>query len=261
MSEAVNGVVLPGPLRWRDRLCVHCGQYSGWVDGDRREAAVRVIVAEGSTLSREGLARLLAEEGYGIVAAVGDADALLDAVACDPPDVVVTNVRMPSKHTEKHTDDGLRTALRIRRQWPDVGVLVLSEYVDKRHIAALVGDGGRVGYLLEDRVTRVDLVEALDRVAAGDVVFDPEAVRGLLASTTRADPVGSLTSRERDILEKMAEGHTNFSIAAQLHISRSAVEKRVNAIFDKLAVTHAPGYSRRILAIMRYLESNSRNIA
>ncbi|MBO2457802.1 response regulator [Actinomadura violacea] len=214
---------------------------------------MRVMLAEDSTLLREGLVRLLAEEGHEVAAAVGDGGALLAAVAERPPDVVVVDVRMPPTHT----DEGLRAALEIRRRWPDVGVLVLSQYVEKRYAAELItADTGGVGYLLKDRVAQVEeFLDALDRVGAGGAAFDPEVVRRLLAHSTHADPLSRLTPRERDVLDHMAQGHTNASIAAHLHISQSAVEKHVNAIFDKLDLSHASGYSRRVLAVLRYLGS------
>jgi DNA-binding NarL/FixJ family response regulator len=214
---------------------------------------VRVILAEDSTLLREGLVRLLAEEGHDVVAAVGDAVALVAAVEQDQPDVVVTDVRMPPGHT----DEGLRAALEVRRRWPGVGVLVLSQYVEKRYTAELVtGEGGRVGYLLKDRVAQVgEFLEALERVGAGGAAFDPEVVRGLMARTSHGDPLGRLTAREREVLEKMAEGHTNANLAKVLHISLSSVEKHINSIFDKLMLKPQAGYSRRVLAVLRYLGS------
>lgn len=212
---------------------------------------MRVILAEDSTLLREGLVRLLAEEGHEVLAAVGDGDALLAEVERCPPDVVVVDVRMPPTHT----DEGLRAALEIRRRRPGVGVLVLSQYVEKRYATELItADTAGVGYLLKDRVAQVDeFLDALDRVGAGGAAFDPEVVRRLLARSPHADPLSRLTPRERDVLGHMAEGHTNAATAAHLHISRSAVEKHVNAIFDKLDLSHAPGYSRRVLAVLRYL--------
>lgn len=213
---------------------------------------MRVVLAEDSALLREGLIRLLVEEGHEVVAAVGDAVSLLAVVGEHEPDVVVTDVRMPPTHS----DDGLRAALEIRGTWPEVGVLVLSQYVEKRYATELLADDrGRVGYLLKDRVVQVDeFLDALDRVAAGGAAFDPEVVRRLLARTSHADPLSRLTSRERDVLERMAQGHTNAGIAGVLHVSQSAVEKHVNAIFDKLELHHGTGYSRRVLAILRYLE-------
>jgi DNA-binding NarL/FixJ family response regulator len=214
---------------------------------------VRVTLAEDSTLLREGLVRLLADEGHEVVAAVGDGAALLTAVAADQPDVVVVDVRMPPTHT----DEGLRAALQIRERWPGVGVLVLSQYVEKRYAADLLtGQPEGVGYLLKDRVAQVgEFLDALVRVGDGGAAFDPEVVRQLLARTSHTDPISRLTERERTVLDHMAQGHTNATIAGQLHVSQSAVEKHVNAIFDKLDLSHVTGYSRRVLAVLRYLGS------
>lgn len=212
-----------------------------------------MILAEDSVLLRAGLARLLTDEGHEVVAAVGDGTALLAAVAADQPDVVVADVRMPPTHR----DEGLRAAVEIRTRWPAVGVLVLSQYVERRYAVELLttrGDG--VGYLLKDRVAEVgEFLEALDRVAAGRAAFDPDVVRQLLARTSHTDPLRRLTPREAEVLDRMAQGHTNAGIAAQLHVSQSAVEKHVNAIFDKLDLSHTTGYSRRILAVLHYLGS------
>nr|WP_232827594.1 response regulator transcription factor [Jiangella endophytica] len=211
------------------------------------------MLAEDSVLLREGLAKLLGDEGHDVAASVGDADALLAAVAADPPDVVVADVRMPPSHT----DEGLRAALRIKAEWPAVGILVLSQYVEKRYAAELFEthtDG--VGYLLKDRVAHVgDFLDALDRVAAGGAAYDAEVVRQLIARTTHGDPLQRLTPRERDVLELMAQGHTNAAVAGRLHVSQSAVEKHANAIFEKLELTATGGYSRRVLAVLRYLGS------
>ncbi|NRQ30256.1 response regulator transcription factor [Nonomuraea sp. NN258] len=212
---------------------------------------MRVTLAEDSTLLREGLVRLLEEEGHQVIAAVGDGEALVTAVAAERPDVVVVDVRMPPTHT----DEGLRAALEIRRRWPLVKVLVLSQYVEKKYATELMsGDVDGVGYLLKDRVAQVgDFLDALERVGAGGAAFDPEVVRQLLARTTHADPLARLTVREREVLELMAQGLTNASIAQALHVSQSAVEKHVNSLFDKLALSHTAGYSRRVLAVLRYL--------
>ncbi|GAA3396075.1 response regulator transcription factor [Streptomyces roseoviridis] len=224
---------------------------------------MRVMLAEDSTLLREGLVRLLAEEGHEVRAAVGNAVELLAAVEADPPDVVVADVRMPPTHT----DEGLRAALEIRSRLPEVGVLVLSQYVEKRYATELLtggagggadgGGGGGVGYLLKDRVAQVDeFLDALDRVGQGRTAFDPEVVRRLLVRSSHTDPLARLTPREAEVLAAMAQGHTNASVAARLHVSQSAVEKHINAIFDKLELTgRSDGYSKRVLAVLRYLDS------
>ncbi|AYF28032.1 response regulator [Micromonospora sp. BL1] len=214
---------------------------------------MRIVLAEDSTLLREGLIRLLADEGHQVVAAAADADQLVAAVDEHRPDAVVTDVRMPPTNT----DDGLRAALEIRRRWPHVAVLVLSQYVEKRYAAKLLADRSEgVGYVLKDRVAQVEeFLDALDRVAAGATALDPEVVRQLMSATSHSDPLGRLTPRERDVLHHMAQGHTNAAIAGRLHVSQSAVEKHVNTIFDKLDLSHVTGYSRRVLAILRYLGS------
>ncbi|WP_208874689.1 response regulator transcription factor [Streptomyces armeniacus] len=214
---------------------------------------MRLILADDSTLLREGLARLLADEGHEVTATVGDADALLEAVAADPPDVAVVDVRMPPTHT----DEGLRAALRIRERHPGVGVLVLSQYVEKRYAAELLERNTEaVGYLLKDRVVEIDeFLDALARVGSGRTAFDPEVVRRLVSRSTHTDPLQRLTPRERGVLELMAQGHTNAAVAKRLYVSQSAVEKHCNAIFDKLGLSGTEGYSRRVLAVLRYLGS------
>ncbi|WP_354644871.1 response regulator transcription factor [Kitasatospora camelliae] len=210
------------------------------------------MIAEDSTLLREGLVRLLVEEGHRVPAAVGDADALLEALEEQRPDVVVLDIRMPPTHT----DEGLRAALAIRERWPGVGVLVLSQYVERHSAARLLAAGAeRVGYLLKDRVAQVEeFLEALDRVHAGGAAIDPEVVRRLVVHSANGDPLARLTPRERSVLEALAQGYTNAAIAARLHVSLSAVEKNLNAVFDKLELDRATGYSRRVLAVLRFLE-------
>lgn len=217
---------------------------------------MRVMLAEDTTLLRQGLVLLLEEEGHEVPAAVGDGDSLVAAVrtaaeAGEAPDIVVVDVRMPPTHT----DEGLRAALTIRTEWPTVSVLVLSQYVEKSYATQLITSGQEgFGYLLKDRVMRVEeFLEALDRVGSGGVAFDPDVVRQLLARTTHTDPLSKLTPREHEVLAKMAEGHNNRGIANKLFISQSAVEKHVYAIFDKLAIHDDPTYNRRSLAIATYL--------
>ncbi|MGW1226452.1 response regulator transcription factor [Streptomyces sp. NPDC001478] len=211
------------------------------------------MLAEDSTLLREGLVRLLTEEGHEVTAAVGDAEALLARVAQDPPDVVVTDIRMPPGHK----DEGLRAAVEIRDRFPDVGVLVLSQYVERAYAAQLLAvHAERVGYLLKDRVAQVEeFLDSLDRIHAGGAVFDPEVVRQLVIRSAHGDPLARLTPRERSVLEALAQGHTNAAIGQRLHISQSAVEKNLNTVFDKLGLERATGYNRRILAVLRYLEA------
>lgn len=214
---------------------------------------MRLMLAEDSTLLREGLVRLLVEEGHEVLGAYGDAAPLPEAVAAHRPDVVVLDIRMPPTHT----DEGLRAALEIRERWPDTGVLVLSQHIERHYAARLLSAGAhRVGYLLKDRVAQVEeFLDALERVHAGGAALDPEVVRQLVVRTTHTDPLARLTPREREVLEALAQGHTNAALAQKLHISLSAVEKHLAAIFDKLELTHTTGYNRRVLAILRYLET------
>ncbi|WP_214410329.1 response regulator [Sphaerisporangium fuscum] len=212
---------------------------------------MRLILADDSVLLREGLTRLLSDAGHVIVAAVGDGQALLQAVAGHPPDVAVIDVRMPPTHT----DEGLRAALEIRERHPGVGVLVLSQYVEKTYAARLLaGDAEGLGYLLKDRVSEVaDFLDALERIRAGGTAFDPEVVRQLLSRTTHVDPLSRLSSREREVLRHLAQGYVNTAIAGRLHVSLSTVEKHIHSLMEKLELPRDPGYSRRVLAILRYL--------
>ncbi|SDD75920.1 response regulator transcription factor [Streptomyces prasinopilosus] len=214
---------------------------------------MRVILAEDSTLLREGLVRLLADEGHEVVAALKDAVTLLEEVEEHGPDIVVADIRMPPTHT----DEGLRAAVEIRERFPDVGVLVLSQHIERNYAAKLLASNAeRVGYLLKDRVAQVEeFLDALERIHAGGAAIDPEVVRQLLIRTTHGDPLTRLTPRERSVLEALAQGFTNTAIAQKLHLSLSSVEKNLNAVFDKLDLPHATGYNRRILAVLRYLES------
>ncbi|MEU6923105.1 MULTISPECIES: response regulator transcription factor [unclassified Streptomyces] len=211
------------------------------------------MLAEDSTLLREGLALLLAEEGHEVLAAVGDGTSLVRAVEADPPDLVVVDIRMPPTHT----DEGLRAALEIRERRPLVGVLVLSQHVERTYAVRLLSQSAeRVGYLLKDRVAQVDeFLESLERIHAGGASIDAEVVRQLVVRTTHVDPLAGLTPRERSVLQELAQGRSNAAIAQQLHISLSSVEKNLNAVFEKLGLPRATGYSRRVLAVLRYLES------
>ncbi|WP_317135534.1 response regulator transcription factor [Streptomyces thermolilacinus] len=219
---------------------------------------MRVVIAEDSVLLREGLTRLLTDRGHEVVAGVGDADALVktvDALAADgtPPDVVVADVRMPPTHT----DEGVRAAVRLRKDHPRVGVLVLSQYVEERYATELLAGNSRgVGYLLKDRVADVrEFVDAVVRVAGGGTALDPEVVAQLLGRSRRQDVLTGLTPREREVLGLMAEGRTNSAIARQLVVSDGAVEKHVSNIFLKLGLSPSEGDHRRVLAVLTYLNS------
>ena len=213
---------------------------------------MRLILADDAVLLREGLIRLLEDAGHEVVAATGDAESLIAAVAEHQPEIAVVDVRMPPTHS----DEGLRAALEIRERWPSVGVLVLSQYVEKTYAAKLLtGVTAGMGYLLKDRVSEVaDFLGSLERIREGGTVIDPEVVRQLLARTTRVDPLRTLSERESQVLRQLAQGYTNAAIATNLHISLSTVEKHVNAIFDKLDLPVTPAYSRRVLAILRHLD-------
>ena len=213
---------------------------------------MRVIIAEDSVLLREGISRLLAEAGFDVQDAVPDAEQLLRAVGERQPDVVVADVRMPPTHT----DEGLRAALVIRRRWPAVAVLVLSQYVEERYASELLaGDTRGVGYLLKDRVADVDaFVDALRRVGNGGTALDPEVVSQLLARSRRHDPLSGLTPREREVLQFMAEGRSNAGISTQMVVTEGAVEKHVSSIFTKLDLPPAENDHRRVLAVLRFLE-------
>jgi DNA-binding NarL/FixJ family response regulator len=210
---------------------------------------VRVVIAEDSVLLRAGLSRLLAEAGFEVVAAVPDAEGLLRAVGEHAPDLAVVDVRMPPTHT----DEGIRAALVIRRQYPGVAVLVLSQYVEERYAADLLASRtGGVGYLLKDRVAHVaEFVDALRRVAAGGTALDPEVVAQLLVR--RDDPLDRLTPRELEVLRLMAEGRSNAAIVDALRVSASAVEKYVGNIFAKLDLPPTDTDHRRVLAVLKYL--------
>jgi DNA-binding NarL/FixJ family response regulator len=214
---------------------------------------MRIAIAEDSAVVRAGLAEILADRGHEVVAAVGNAEDLLAAVSKHQPAVAVVDVRMPPGHT----DEGLRAAIAIRRDHPATGVLLFSQYIETRHAADLFGAGAAgVGYLLKDRVADVgEFVEALSRVAGGGTALDPEVVTQLLGASRRTDGLGVLTARERDVLGLMAEGRSNGAIAGILVVSERSVEKHVSNIFSKLGLAPSDADHRRVLAVLRYLES------
>jgi DNA-binding NarL/FixJ family response regulator len=217
---------------------------------------MRVVIAEDNPLLRDGIKLLLGEHEMEVVAAVSDASALLAAVASTRPDVAVVDVRMPPGFT----DEGVRAALEIRARFPSVGVLVFSQWVETSYARRLLADHrGGVGYLLKDRIVSTDeFVGALRRVAAGGTALDPEVVRQLLAGPAVDGGLARLTEREREILGLLAEGRSNAAIAELLRLAGRSVEKHVTAIFTKLDLPQAPGDHRRVLAVLRYLNSTSR---
>ena len=214
---------------------------------------MRVVVADDSVLLREGVVRLLEENGFDVVGQAGDAEDLIRKVRAHKPDVAVVDIRMPPTNT----DDGLRAALEIRAELPDTGVLVLSQYVEEGYALDLVGESaGGVGYLLKDRVADVErFVDSVKRVADGGSALDPEVVAQLVGRARRDDPLAELTPREREVMELMAEGRSNNAIAAQMTVTERAVEKHVTSIFGKLGLPPAPEDHRRVLAVLAFLRA------
>jgi DNA-binding NarL/FixJ family response regulator len=214
---------------------------------------MRVAIAEDSVLLREGLARLLDDAGFDIVAQCGDADDLLLKVRSYSPDAVIVDIRLPPTHN----DEGLRAALEIRSKHPSVGVLVLSQYVEIGLALKLLSDSAEgVGYLLKDRISDVnDFVAALRRVAEGGSALDPIIVSTLVSRQRPDDPLAELTPRERQVLELMASGRSNQGIADKLVITVRAVEKYVSSIFGKLGLPSTGSESRRVLAVLTFLRS------
>ncbi|HEX7135038.1 MAG TPA: response regulator transcription factor, partial [Iamia sp.] len=192
---------------------------------------MRIVIAEDSVLLREGLIRLLVDAGEEVVGTAGDAEEAMAVIEAERPDIVVMDVRMPPTHT----DEGLRAAIRAREQWPEIAVLVLSQWVEERYATELLaGSTTGVGYLLKDRVADVrDFVDAVRRVGAGGTALDPDVVSQLLATSRNRSPLAALTPRETDVLKLMAEGRSNRAIAETLVVSDGAVEKHVSNIFMK----------------------------
>ncbi|HEX4717905.1 MAG TPA: response regulator transcription factor [Thermoleophilaceae bacterium] len=214
---------------------------------------MRAVIAEDSVLLREGISRLLTEAGIEIVGQAGDADELLRKTRAHKPDVVITDIKMPPGQS----DEGLRAAHVIRAELPDIGVLVLSQYVEEGYAMELLGDSAEgIGYLLKDRVADVDrFVEAVRRVAEGGSALDPEVVSHMLGRRRREDPLADLTPREREVLELMAEGLSNSAIASRLVVTERAVEKHVTNIFGKLGFASQPDHHRRVLAVLTYVRA------
>jgi DNA-binding NarL/FixJ family response regulator len=212
---------------------------------------VRVVLAEDSVLLREGIARLLEEAGFEVVAQAGTADDLVRLVAMHKPDVAITDIRMPPTQT----DEGLQAAQKIRERQPDVGVLVLSQYVEPAYAMTLLGESAEgVGYLLKDRVSDLEeFTSAVRRIAQGGSVLDPAVVSQLVGRRRKHDPLEELTPREREVLELMAEGRSNDAIGQRLFITLRAVEKHVTSIFSKLGLTATPADHRRVLAVLAFL--------
>ncbi len=214
---------------------------------------MRIVIGEDAVLLRVGLIQVLDEAGEDVVTAVGDAPALVEAVENHRPDLAIVDVRMPPGMT----DDGLRAAITIRQQWPETAILVFSQYVERAFAAELLATGTEgLGYLLKDRVADVtEFVEAVRRVGAGGTALDPDVVAQLVTRSSRQDPLDRLTNREREVLSLMAQGRSNQSIGSALVISAGAVEKHVSNVFTKLDLPPAGPDNRRVLAVLRWLNS------
>ncbi|MGL5808367.1 MAG: response regulator transcription factor [Nocardioides sp.] len=210
---------------------------------------MRIVIADDSLLLREGLQLILAEAGHQVVDSVGDGPAFVEAALRERPDVCVVDVRMPPSHT----DEGLRAAVELRSSWPDAAVLVLSQYVEMSYAAELIEAGhGGVGYLLKDRVSDIDdFLAALERVAGGGTAMDPLVIGQLMRR--RSDPLDSLTPREREVLELMAQGQSNTGIAEVMVVSVGAVEKHIQRVFAKLGLMPHDSAHRRVQAVLRFL--------
>jgi DNA-binding NarL/FixJ family response regulator len=214
---------------------------------------LRIVIAEDAAIMRDGLAQILSHRGHDVVAAVADARSLQAAVGLHQPDIAIIDVRMPPTHT----DEGLRAALAIRHDHPHVGVLVFSQYVETRYATELfAGAPAGVGYLLKDRVADVsDFIDALARIARGGTVLDPEVVQQLIGASQHAAGVSALSPRERDVLCLMAQGRSNAAIARTLVITPGVVEKHIASILAKLGLPPSDSDNRRVLAVLRHLES------
>lgn len=214
---------------------------------------MRVVIADDSVLFREGIAALLADAGFEVVAQLGDGSTLIDRVRADPPDLVVVDIRMPPTFTS----EGLVAALHIREEFPAVGVLVLSQHVETHYAVKLVeGSSGGVGYLLKDRIGEVsELTEAITRIASGGSVIDPTVVARLVGRSRPNDPLAALTEREKEVLALMAEGCSNQAICQRLFLSGKTVQTHVRSIFNKLNLAPTEDSHRRVLAVLTYLRS------
>jgi DNA-binding NarL/FixJ family response regulator len=216
---------------------------------------VRVVLADDEALLREGLARLLVEAGFEVAGTAGDAAELLRLVETRRPQLAVVDIKMPPDHSE----EGLVAAQEIRRRFPEVGVLVLSHYLESRYAMSLVDElPERSGYLLKDRVSDTAvLTDALRRIAAGECVIDPTIVSRLIRHRRNVGPLSRLTDREREVLELMAEGHSNSGICDLLVLSPKTIEGHVNNIFRKLDIGDAPAYHRRVVAVLTLLRAHT----
>jgi DNA-binding NarL/FixJ family response regulator len=212
----------------------------------------RVVVADDDVLVREGIASVLTRAGYDVVGQVADGTALIEAIRRSAPDLAIVDIRMPPSQMW----EGIDVARAIRREYPQIGILLLSAYVELETALDLLEDGERIGYLLKSRVTRgTDVVDALGRISEGGSVIDPALVQELVKKHRRADPLGALTPREGEVLALVAEGRSNSAIGHQLWISEGAVEKHVRSILGKLELPTTADDHRRVLAVLTYLDA------
>lgn len=212
---------------------------------------MRVVIADDSVLLREGLQLILTDHGHDVVGGAGDGEELVTMALELRPDLILSDIRMPPSNT----DEGLRAAMEIRIEWPEAPILLLSQYVVLTYATDLLASGsGSIGYLLKDRVSDLDsFLDAVERVSGGGMVLDPEVVAQVMGRARRADPLADLTPREREVLEQMAEGHTNAGIARRLVISEGAVEKHAQRIFAKLGLQTDQEVHRRVRAVLTAL--------
>ena len=214
---------------------------------------MRVVIADDTMLTRQGIAAVLTDAGIDVVAAVGDAESLVREVALNRPDAAVVDIRMPPTHT----DEGIRATARLRKAHPDLGVLLLSAYVEPEYAVRLLEDHpGGIGYLLKDRVSDgVLLVDALGRLCEGETVVDPTIVSRVFDRRRRVDPLAALSDREREVLALVTEGLSNRALAARLYVTERTVEAHITSIFGKLGLVDEPGVHRRVLAVLTYLRA------
>jgi DNA-binding NarL/FixJ family response regulator/class 3 adenylate cyclase len=258
VSSTVRDVLSGGGIQFRDEG-IHAlkGIPGEWhlysVVGDQQAPSLRVVVADDVMLMREGIVRLLREAGFDVVGEAEDLDGLMRAVALARPDAVIVDIRMPPTHT----DEGLVAARRIRTEYPETGVLVLSQYIEPSYAMRLIEEHpDSVGYLLKERLFDVAvLVDALRRIADGECVIDPTIVSRLVGRRRREDPLSELTEREREVLGLVAEGMTNHAIAARLSETEENVEAHISEVFSKLHLPESPDDHRRVLAVLAFLRS------
>jgi DNA-binding NarL/FixJ family response regulator len=232
---------------------------SSSISSERAGRTLRVVIADDHILLREGVVSMLEAQGLDVVGQAGDAEELTRKVGAHRPDVAIIDIRMPPTST----DDGLRAAVAIRKAHPDVGVLVLSQYIEADYALELIGSDARgVGYLLKDRISDIEeFADAIRRVADGGSVLDPEVVRSMLGRQRETSALSGLTPREHEVLGLLAEGCSNEGVARRIFVTQRAVEKHVTAIMSKLGLPAEPEAHRRVLAVLAYLEDDGAGMA